>query len=124
MLGWGITRDSFEVNVIRDRQSLYRINDHGQVENTFLLKTLNKTPYVQSYSVTVNTGNNFLLNGEINGVLHYKVNSGEQATNVFYVAAKMPIETKRTDIQFTVREVNLNENMIKNSQFYSGEGAW
>jgi len=124
MLGWGITRDSFEVNVIRDRQSLYRINDHGQVENTFLLKTLNKTPYVQSYSVTVNTGNNFLLNGEINGVLHYKVNPGEQATNVFYVAAKMPIETKRTDIQFTIREVNLNENMIKNSQFYSGEGAW
>lgn len=123
MLGWGIIRDSFEVNVIRDRQSLYRINAHGQVENTFMLKTLNKTRHIQRYSVSVNN-ENFLINGAVNRTLNYEVNPGEQATNVFYVIAKKPLEIKRTNIQFTVQESNTNDTIIKNSQFYSGSGAW
>lgn len=124
MMGWGIMRNSFEVNVIRDRQSLYRINSHGQAENTFMLKTLNKTPSIQSYIVTVNANSNLLINGVVNGTLHYKVNPGEQATNVFYVVADKVIDNKKTDIEFTVREVNTNDSIIKPSTFYSGNDTW
>lgn len=122
MVGWGIMRDGFEVNVIRDRQSLYRINSHGQAENTFMLKTLNKTPKIQNYIVHVNN-KSLLINGTENGTLRYQVNPGEQAINVFYVAAKEFIDHEKTDIEFTIREITTNTHIVKQSHFYSSSEA-
>ena len=41
------------LDVIRDRNQLFRINSEGQVENTYTLKLLNKTQQQQSYTLTV-----------------------------------------------------------------------
>ncbi|NLS14353.1 cytochrome c oxidase accessory protein CcoG [Vibrio sp. SM6] len=39
--------------VLRDRNALYRINSHGQIENIYTLKVLNKTQSSQEYQLTV-----------------------------------------------------------------------
>lgn len=47
------SRSAIELNVLRDRQSLYRQTGTGGIENTYLLKIRNKTQQPREYSITV-----------------------------------------------------------------------
>jgi cytochrome c oxidase accessory protein FixG len=49
------TRTSFEVDVIRERGELFRINAAGQIVNQYSLRVLNKTQQPQSYSLEIIT---------------------------------------------------------------------
>jgi polyferredoxin len=47
------TRSSVEVDIIRDRNSLYRETNEGLIENVYTLKILNKSQEVRTYTIAV-----------------------------------------------------------------------
>jgi cytochrome c oxidase accessory protein FixG len=47
------TRSPVEVDIIRDRNSLYRETNEGLIENVYTIKVLNKTQQRQSYTVEI-----------------------------------------------------------------------
>ncbi len=56
VLGFGISlalRHPFKVDVVRDRASLARLVDDGQIENVYRLQIMNTTEQPQKYRVTV-----------------------------------------------------------------------
>ena len=46
-------RSPTEVDIIRDRNSLYRETNEGLIENVYTIKVLNKTQQTQTYSIAV-----------------------------------------------------------------------
>ena len=46
-------REPVALDVIRDRNALYRMLDDGRVENVYTLQIMNKTETVHSFAVTV-----------------------------------------------------------------------
>ena len=120
IVGWGLTRESFEVSITRDRQALYRINPQGNVENTFRVKILNKTSRAQLYSLNINATDNFQLHGNKT----YLVQAGKQATNAVYVEATTSAEYKKIDVEFNVIANKSNESISKTSSFYSNGDTW
>jgi polyferredoxin len=51
---WGVThRQSINVDVLRDRNALYRVAGDGSIENAYTLKLINKTPAAQRYRIQV-----------------------------------------------------------------------
>jgi len=51
---WGVGhRSELIVDVLRDRNALYRIAADGSIENAYTLKLINKTPQAQRYRVDV-----------------------------------------------------------------------
>jgi len=56
ILGFGVAlarRTPVDVDVIRDRNALYRLLDDGRVENVYTVKILNKTEHAHRFVVTV-----------------------------------------------------------------------
>jgi len=47
------TRSPTEVDIIRDRNSLYRETNEGLIENVYTIKVLNKTQQTQTYTIAV-----------------------------------------------------------------------
>ncbi|KEY91357.1 NADH:ubiquinone oxidoreductase subunit I [Candidatus Photodesmus blepharus] len=45
--------DSVGLSVLRDRNKLFKVNNLGEVENTYILKIINKTQRVQEYRLNV-----------------------------------------------------------------------
>ncbi len=120
MVYWGISRNTFEVNLLRDRQALYRINTAGKVENTYLLKTLNKSQQVRNYKVSVDNNPNF----SIRSSQVFSVKPGEYQLTALPVSYQgTPQSTKQT-IAFTVVDLQSGETLNRTSSFYSGTGAW
>lgn len=59
LIGWGVgvgSRSPLGVEVLRDRNALYRETAHGMIENGYGLKLINKTEEPATYRVSV-TGN-------------------------------------------------------------------
>jgi cytochrome c oxidase accessory protein FixG len=56
-----INRVPLQVESIRDRNQMYRINSDGFIENAFLLKITNKTQQEQAYKVSLNAANGLKL---------------------------------------------------------------
>ena len=55
--GWGVThRSPFIVEVLRDRNALYRIIEDGAIENAYTLKLVNKTDAPARFHVTIEGG--------------------------------------------------------------------
>ncbi|AOT06756.1 cytochrome c oxidase accessory protein CcoG [Pseudoalteromonas luteoviolacea] len=57
-------RKTFELDIIRDRNQLYRVNYDGMVENTYTLKLINKAQTVQTFSISVAGLEHFELLGK------------------------------------------------------------
>jgi polyferredoxin len=70
------------VDVIRDRNALYRLMDNGQVENVYNVKILNKTERSHRFRITVSGYGDLSLD---TGAHWFDVGSGE----VYPVAARV-----------------------------------
>ena len=46
-------RANFQVDVLRDRNAMFRVASDGDIENTYKIKLINKSPIDQAYSVAV-----------------------------------------------------------------------
>jgi cytochrome c oxidase accessory protein FixG len=90
------------MDVIRDRNSLYRENNQGNTENTFTIKILNKTEQPQEYELSVEG----LPNARWIGPQHVSIEAGEVLTLPISIAVD-PIELNRSitkiDIKITAQ---------------------
>lgn len=117
---WTQTWQSFEVNIIRDRQALYRINQAGKVENTYLFKIRNKSQQIKYYQIySLGLADAKIINREKITVL-----PGELSTTVIAVAVNKPLTQRRSDIRFNIVDVDGSDSLLKASSFYSGNGGW
>lgn len=61
---WGVThRSALIVEVLRDRNALYRVNEGGGVENVYTLKLINKTMAPQRYRIALDGPDGIHLQG-------------------------------------------------------------
>ncbi|NTS76502.1 cytochrome c oxidase accessory protein CcoG [Catenovulum sp. SM1970] len=125
MLTWFEFRDSSEVNVLRDRQALYRINTQGDVENTYIIKTLNKTQQVKEYQITTDK----MLGIEIAGDKVFTVEPGQLQTHVIAVVDKNKnrlgnLDSPFKDIELVITDIATDERFNKAVSFYQSNDAW
>ena len=120
MLFWGLSWQSVEVNILRDRQALYRINNDGKVENTYVFKMRNKTNQQQEYSIDVAgfDGVNIIGKNTIN------VMPGELKTASVTVEAALTMDSEQSAIRFAISNSTNDEYLEKKTTFYSGTDGW
>lgn len=120
MVLWAFDRDEFEVNIVRDRQSLYRVNSQGKIENTFLFKALNKAQTERTYLIQLDDQRHFaIVTKQI-----LKVAPEQHAAIPVSVVAHGLDSHLQVPIEFTVTDQTTGETIDKSSVFYTGEGAW
>lgn len=120
MVAWAVTWQSFDVNILRDRQVFYRINENGNVENNFLFKVRNKSDQLRRYQVAmkgVDSAN--LISEQV-----FSVAAGELSNIAVIVEATDAPIAKRTDVEFVITDLTDQRQISKASSFYSGAGAW
>ena len=118
--GWLNSWKSFEVNIIRDRQALYSVNEQGQVENHYIFKVRNKTIASKRYELNVEGISGLTI--ENNQKL--EVLPGELRTISVTVNMSRPNSDFRNDIEFTIEDIDSKEVIRKESSFYSGDKGW
>jgi polyferredoxin len=94
-----VTRVPLEIDIIRDRNSLYRETNEGLIENVYTVKVLNKSQQTQTYTISVQglPEYTFIGNREVT------VQGGEVYSTPISVATDpYNLEDVVTDIQFTV----------------------
>lgn len=87
------------VDIIRDRNQLFRENNDGLIENTFTLKILNKTEQAQTYQLKVDGLEQYQWFGEQQLI----VNSGEIRSLPISIAVDpVTLSKSMTNIEFVV----------------------
>lgn len=101
-----VTRIPLEVDIIRDRNSLYRETNDGLIENVYTIKVLNKSQQTRTYTI------------EVSGLPEYRfigdqdvtVQGGEVYSTPISVATDpYNLEDVVTEIQFTVTSIDDGE---------------
>ncbi|WP_206484275.1 cytochrome c oxidase accessory protein CcoG [Thalassotalea sp. G2M2-11] len=113
---WLNSWQSFQVNIIRDRQELFRINEQANVENLYIVKIRNKTMNKQQYQLAVHG----LSELTIENNRPVDVLAGELRVISVTVSRKEATDEFRNDIEFTIKEQSSQEVISKESSFYSG----
>lgn len=120
MLIWANVWQNFEVNIIRDRQALYRVNQFGDIENTFLFKVRNKSNLPKFYQINVDG----LENAKITSLSKIRVLPGELKISSITVTVDEPLDEYRYELNFNITEVNGKRSIIKKTSFYSNNRGW
>ncbi|MGB0834520.1 MAG: cytochrome c oxidase accessory protein CcoG [Psychrobium sp.] len=117
MAGYWFTRSDVELNILRDRNVLYRINNDDLIENSYQLKLLNKAPQARSFSIQA-TG----IDGIQSSLTKtFAIDSGEMSSQVITLTAD-PVNLPRRvlPIEFIISDMETGEVLIKHeSRFYS-----
>jgi len=117
---WLASWQSVEVNIIRDRQALYRVNQAGDIENAYLFKIRNKSNQIKHYQITTQG----LAHANIIGSTTIKVLPFELSLSSIVVAADEPLTQARSDIRFRITDIDSGDALEKISVFYSGDDGW
>lgn len=98
-----LLRIPLEFDVIRDRNTLYRENQQGWVENVYTLRMTNKAQVAQTYRVTVTGINDMQLQGI------EEVTLGAESTESVPVTVAVDpyfLEMPMVEIQFTIEAID------------------
>jgi len=98
------TLTKVEMEIVRDRNALYRENSDGLIENTYTLKLLNKSTDAQTYDITFSG----LKDAILIGPKQITINSGEVFTQPISIAVD-PYEIKQSKLTVTIKLINLND---------------
>lgn len=99
LIGNIATRVPLEIDIIRDRNSLYRETNEGLIENVYTIKVLNKSQGTNTYFITVSG----LADHRFIGTSEVTVEGGNMSTTPVSVATYPDnLEDSVTDIAFTV----------------------
>lgn len=117
---WASLWQSLDVNIIRDRNALYRINEHGNIENTYLIKIRNKLQQPQMFSIDLNSASGIKLDA----TYRVEIEPGELKIVPLVAIQKQSSELKTEAIEFEVKAEPTADTLKKQVTFYQGEGAW
>ncbi|GGI71719.1 hypothetical protein GCM10009332_06320 [Shewanella gelidii] len=113
-----LNREDIQLNVLRDRQELYRDSDiQGHYENTYLLKIRNKTQQATRYRVTIESPSYLYLPRKA----EISIAAGEQIHYPITVLGnKSKIEQRQISIRFLVTDLNNpGQRVSQQSNFFS-----
>ncbi|MCL1146396.1 cytochrome c oxidase accessory protein CcoG [Shewanella marinintestina] len=109
-------RNNIELNVLRDRQTLYRETLDDKIENSFTLKIRNKTQQARLYRIYVSGNNGYRVMGDVN----LKIKPGEQLDYpITVVAEPEQLPSGRNEITFTVAEQHNYGQASQESSFFA-----
>mgnify|MGYP000683649134 FL=1 len=111
-------RKPMELDIIRDRNQLYRVNYEGLIENTYTLKVINKAQASQTYSVSIKG----LSNYEVIGKLVLQVEAG-RSMNLPLSVIIDPYDLKKpvTEFEFVIAPVdNPQQQLSQQTNFFKG----
>ena len=113
-----MTRIPMDLDIIRDRNQLYRINNDGLVENTYTLKILNKSQQDHSYQISVEGLNNFTIIGKT----EVNIRSGESYSLPLSIAIDpYDLTTPISEFNFVLQRVDLPDTQLAQpSKFFKG----
>ncbi|RLV59286.1 cytochrome c oxidase accessory protein CcoG [Parashewanella curva] len=97
--------DPVRLDILRDRNQLYRETDAGLVENTYTLKILNKTEQAQQYHFSANG----LTDYQWIGPKTIKVDAGKVYTLPISIAVD-PYDLKLPITKFNIKVIEENKN--------------
>jgi len=104
---WGVGhRSALIVDVLRDRNALYRVAADGSIENAYTLKLINKTPLAQRYRVAVVDEHDNAIDGLaiVGGDNEIDV-AGEQVLSLsLTLAARPDIAHGRRNVRFVISD--------------------
>lgn len=113
---WFQQRIVFDLTVSRDRQALYRVNNDGQFENTYIIQIRNKTRSTETYELDM-TGLNEM---EIIGDNSIVVKPGELKTTTIAVATPDELTKRQTKVSFNLTSESRQQTLTHDTSFYSG----
>ncbi len=119
MTGWvtvASQRAPVMLDVMRDRNALYRELSDGQVENSFLLRVMNRSNQAQEFTITASG----LAGLNIFGDATVKLESGELGSLPITLRAPRSGIKVRNDIVFTVQAVSQPELTIQETSRFIG----
>lgn len=107
-----ISRTPFELDIERDRGSLYRITPDDTVQNSYTLKLMNMSQMPQQYEIRVEGIDNLIFDGE--KIHNMSVNKlKEVPVNIEVDPSKTKLKSSRTDIEFIVINKTSNEEVAR-----------
>ena len=111
------TLTNAEMEILRDRNSLYRENVDGLIENTYTLKVINKSTDAQVYRITF-AG---LKDATLIGPKQITIQSGEVFTQPISIAVD-PYDIKAKKITLTIKLTNVDNNEVieQDASFFLG----
>ncbi|WP_394223733.1 cytochrome c oxidase accessory protein CcoG [Alteromonas gracilis] len=119
MVGWALDRQDFEASISRDRNSLYRENIDGHIENTYTLTVLNKTRVFKTYDIgLIGTSDMRILNAS-----SIRVAPGEKRIVPFSVEALTLSNIPMRSLRFEVIDRENGSAIESEVTFYSGQSA-
>lgn len=97
------TRIPLEVDILRDRNALYRENIQGEIENVYTLKIVNKSQQDHTYEISLNGFEQYRLIGDTRKT----VEAGEVGSLPITVAVPPSmLKEQISDFDFVVQSVN------------------
>jgi cytochrome c oxidase accessory protein FixG len=116
---WSVThRVPLMVDVVRDRNALYRVASDGAIENAYTLKIMNKGDVARRYRVTLDDADGITFDsGES---IEITVQSGEVLALPVTLRAPAGAVTGRAEIEFEVEAVDAHdEHYEAESRFFA-----
>ncbi|MEC4725011.1 cytochrome c oxidase accessory protein CcoG [Shewanella sp. D64] len=111
-------KSDIQLNVLRDRQHLYRETSDNLIENSYTLKIRNKTQQIRHYLLSVDNSAFQLENNP-----QLVINPGEQLTHpVTLIARSGALTTNRTAINILITEVDKPDNSVFQQTNFFGPG--
>lgn len=109
-----VNRTNIELDVIRDRSVLYQLDDDGMLENSYILKVLNKSQAAATYQLTVSGIDNMVLKG----AQQFELQAGEIGTLPIMVELPLTsMDRPNMDITFIVTDEKTQYSIEKKSRF-------
>lgn len=110
-----VTRIPMDLDIIRDRNQLYRINTEGLVENTFTLKILNKSQKDHRYEISIDGLNNYSIIGKTS----VTIRTGESYSLPLSIAIDpYDLSSPITEFDFVLNRVDDPDVKIEHSSKY------
>ncbi|HEY5716258.1 MAG TPA: cytochrome c oxidase accessory protein CcoG [Psychromonas sp.] len=113
-----VNLSSAEMEILRDRNALYRENSEGLIENTYTLKILNKTIKTQTYNLSFSG----LESAQLIGPEQINIKSGEVLTQPIAIAVDpYGFKEKRINITITLTSASGEiEKIEQETTFFLG----
>ena len=113
-----MTRIPMDLDIIRDRNQLYRVNTEGLIENTYTLKILNKSQQDHSFTINVDGLSNFTIIGKT----EITIRSGESYSVPLSIAIDpYDLTSPMTEFNFVLHRADDSDmSLAQPSKFFKG----